>query len=183
MQQKSWVRLKQRCKKKSLRKLGDWLTGKTAALLGASAAIGAIAGGADDATAAALGECGRLLGLAFQVQDDVLGIWGEESLTGKPVADDIRSRKRSFPIAWAFEHLRGDAASTLAHIYASATISEDDVETVISLLEEADARAVSTETAERYAASALELLRPLRLDAERRADIEALAAFFVHRSA
>jgi geranylgeranyl diphosphate synthase type I len=159
------------------------IAGKTAALLGASAAIGAIAGGADDATAAALGECGRLLGLAFQVQDDVLGIWGEEAVTGKPVADDIRSRKKSYPVVYAFDHLDAAGRSRLEQIYAQERLSEDDVRGVLALLDAADARAVSTETAERYAASALELLRPLRLDAERRADIEALAAFFVHRSA
>ncbi len=81
----------------SLAEYEAMIAGKTAALLGASMAIGAIAGGADAATVEAMGECGRLLGLAFQVQDDVLGIWGESAVTGKPVADDIRSRKKSFP--------------------------------------------------------------------------------------
>ena len=159
------------------------IAGKTAALLGASAAIGAIAGGADDVTAAALGACGRLLGLAFQVQDDVLGIWGEESVTGKPVADDIRSRKKSYPVVYAFDHLDATGRAELERVYAQDWLNEDDVRAVLALLASADARAVSTATAEGYAASALEALRPLRLDPERRADIEALAAFFVHRSA
>ena len=109
------------------------IDGKTGALLGASVAIGAIRRRATT-TAAALGEFGRLLGMAFQIQDDVLGIWGEADVTGKPVADDIRSRKRSFPIAWAFEHLSGDAASTLARIYGGEAIDERDVDTVILLL-------------------------------------------------
>lgn len=159
------------------------IDGKTASLLGASMAIGAIAGGADAATVAAFGECGRMLGRAFQIQDDVLGIWGEESVTGKPVADDIRSRKRSFPIAWAFEHLRGEAASTLARIYASDKVSEGDVETVVALMNEAGVSDIATAEAVRWADAGIAALRPQRLDEERRRDIESLAAFFVHRSA
>ncbi len=159
------------------------IDGKTAALLGASMAIGAIAGGADAATVTAFGECGRMLGRAFQIQDDVLGIWGEGAVTGKPVADDIRSRKQSFPIAWAFEHLRGESARTMADIYRSDAISEADVDAVVAILNEAGAPEVAIRTATRWATAGIAALRPLQLDAERRQDIEALAAFFVHRSA
>ena len=159
------------------------IDGKTAALLGASMAIGAIAGGADAGAIAAFSECGRMLGRAFQIQDDVLGIWGEPSVTGKPVADDIRSRKRSFPISWAFEHFRADARETMTRIYSSYTIGEDDVDAVVSMLNEADAQRVATTEALRWAGAAVVALRPLHIDAERRRDIEALVAFFVHRSA
>jgi geranylgeranyl diphosphate synthase type I len=159
------------------------IDGKTAALLGASAAIGAAAGGADAATVDALGECGRLLGLAFQIQDDVLGIWGEADVTGKPVADDIRSRKKSFPVVWAFDHLSGDALRRFEAVYVSAEVTEADVETVLVLLDEAGARAAASAEAARWADEALALLGPRQLDAERRRDLEALAAFFVHRTA
>lgn len=159
------------------------IDGKTASLLAASMAIGAIAGGADDATVAAFGVCGRMLGRAFQIQDDVLGIWGDEAVTGKPVADDIRARKRSFPIAWAFERLRGEAASALARIYGSTHMSDDDVNAVVALLDEAGAREAATGEALRWAGAGLDALRPLKLDDERHHDIEAIAAFFVHRSA
>jgi len=167
----------------SLAECEAMIAGKTSALLGASAAIGAIAGGADDATVRALGECGRLLGFAFQIQDDVLGIWGEQAVTGKPVADDIRSRKKSFPIVYAFEHLPEDARMRLQRLYAASEITEPDVDAVLALLDQAGARAASTAAAERWAAAALELLRPLRLDPGRRRDIEAVASFFVYRSA
>ncbi len=159
------------------------ISGKTAALLGASMAIGAIAGGADDATVAAFGECGRLLGRAFQVQDDVLGIWGEAGVTGKPVADDIRSRKKSFPIVWAFEQARGADADKLARAYALPTMTDDDVDNVLAVLDAAGARDVATAEARRWADAAIEKITPLSLDPERRADIEAIAAFFVQRSA
>jgi geranylgeranyl diphosphate synthase type I len=159
------------------------IAGKTAALLGASMAVGAIAGGADEATAAAFAECGRLLGRAFQVQDDVLGIWGEVAVTGKPVADDIRSKKKSFPVVWAFEHLTGPDAERLSRAYAAPEMTDATVDEVLSLLDAAGARATASAEAARWAEQAVAVLRPIALDPERRRDIEAIAAFFVQRSA
>jgi geranylgeranyl diphosphate synthase type I len=159
------------------------IAGKTAALLGASGAIGAIAGGADAATTAAIAKCGRMLGLAFQIQDDVLGIWGEEAVTGKPVADDIRSRKKSFPVVWAFDQLEGAAAARLSQIYAAEGMGAADVDEVLRLLDDAGARERAVSDATGYAEQAVGLLAGLELDAERQRDLEALAAFFVHRSA
>ena len=144
----------------SLAEYEAMIAGKTAALLGASMAIGAIAGGADAATTKALEECGRRLGMAFQVQDDVLGIWGDAALTGKPVADDIRSRKKSFPVAWAFEHLRGEAARTLARIYhVGRNQRERRAMSVVALLTEAGAQEVATATAARWASAAVDAVR------------------------
>lgn len=157
------------------------IAGKTAALLGASAAIGALAGGADDATVGAFGEAGRLLGLAFQVQDDVLGIWGEADVTGKPVADDIRSKKKSFPIVYAFDALDTEQRAELAALYASA--GAPDVDRVLGLLDAAGAKDAATAAAQSYASRALEELAALSLAGDALEDIVALAAFFVRRSA
>jgi len=171
----------------SLAEYETMIARKTAALLGASAAIGAVAGGADAATVRALGECGRLLGFAFQIQDDVLGVWGEADVTGKPVADDIRSRKKSFPAVYALDHLQPDARAALQRVYAipadgpAPGVTDDDVAAVLALLDQAGARPAATAAAGRWAAAAIELLRPLPLHPERRADIEALASFFVYR--
>ncbi len=75
--------------------------GKTGALLSCAAAIGAILAGAPAATVEALADFGRHLGIAFQAVDDVLGIWGEPSVTGKPVGNDLRQHKKTLPIALA----------------------------------------------------------------------------------
>ncbi|WP_433447896.1 polyprenyl synthetase family protein [Streptomyces sp. CA-142005] len=72
--------------------------GKTGALLGCAAALGAVLGGADAATAGALDRAGRHLGIAFQLVDDVLGIWGDPAVTGKPVGGDLRQRKKTYPV-------------------------------------------------------------------------------------
>src|SRR5439155_14543220 len=63
----------------------DMAAGKTGALLSASASIGAVLAGAPPAVVSALGTFGAHLGIAFQLIDDVLGIWGDPSVTGKPV--------------------------------------------------------------------------------------------------
>ncbi|MFI6357503.1 polyprenyl synthetase family protein [Streptomyces sp. NPDC050743] len=72
--------------------------GKTGALMGCAAALGAVLGGADAATAGALDRAGRHLGIAFQLVDDVLGIWGDPAVTGKPVDGDLRQRKKTYPV-------------------------------------------------------------------------------------
>lgn len=157
------------------------IAGKTSALLGAAMGIGAVAGGADDSTVAALAMTGIRLGMAFQIQDDVLGIWGEGELTGKSTSDDVRSRKKSFPVVYAFDRLKEAGLSEMQRIYASPVMEENDVERVLELLDSVNARATATAVAEEWAAQGIETLRPLELSPDRRADIEALASFFVHR--
>ncbi|HJS17910.1 MAG TPA: polyprenyl synthetase family protein [Anaerolineales bacterium] len=74
------------------------VAGKTAALLSACCHIGALLGGADEARQDAFRSFGHYLGLAFQVQDDILGIWGDESVTGKSAAGDLVEGKNSLPV-------------------------------------------------------------------------------------
>ncbi len=74
------------------------ISGKTAALLSACCHIGALLGQADDAKQEAYRSFGHYLGLAFQAQDDILGIWGDETLTGKSVASDLVEGKNSLPV-------------------------------------------------------------------------------------
>lgn len=74
------------------------VAGKTAALLSACCHIGALLGGADAAKQEAYRSFGHYLGLAFQVQDDILGIWGNEAMTGKSAASDLVEGKNSLPV-------------------------------------------------------------------------------------
>src|SRR6185437_9132109 len=77
------------------------VAGKTGALLSASAALGCVLAGGDARLVEALSDYGYRLGTAFQLIDDLLGIWGDPAVTGKPVLSDLRSRKRSLPISYA----------------------------------------------------------------------------------
>lgn len=74
------------------------ISGKTAALLSACCHIGSLLGKADEPKQDAYRSFGHYLGLAFQVQDDLLGIWGNEAVTGKSAANDLIEGKKSLPV-------------------------------------------------------------------------------------
>ena len=107
------------------------IAGKTAALLSACCHIGALLGGADDARQESYRAFGHYLGLAFQVQDDILGIWGDEALTGKSAASDLIEGKNSLPVLaglgangrfaarWRQGPIRADEVQELARVLAS----------------------------------------------------------------
>jgi geranylgeranyl diphosphate synthase type I len=108
--------------------------GKTGALLGAAAGIGAALGGAPPEQTAALQQYGEELGLAFQLVDDLLGIWGDPAVTGKPVLSDLRSRKKSAPIVLAAQ---APAAQALRDHLAAGN---GDLAELAALLESTGAR-------------------------------------------
>ncbi len=76
------------------------IQGKTGALTQAACAIGALLGGASDERIRALAAFGAWLGIAFQLQDDILGIWGDPAVTGK-LHSDLSHRKRTLPVLYA----------------------------------------------------------------------------------
>jgi geranylgeranyl diphosphate synthase type I len=105
------------------------VAGKTAALLSACCHIGALLGGADEAKQEAYRSFGHYLGLAFQVQDDILGIWGDEALTGKSAASDLVEGKNSLPV------LAGLSANgKFAARWKQGSIPSREVEEVARLL-------------------------------------------------
>ncbi|MGQ0838211.1 family 2 encapsulin nanocompartment cargo protein polyprenyl transferase [Actinokineospora sp.] len=117
--------------------------GKTGALLGCSTAMGAMFGGGDPAQIDHLRGFGERLGLAFQLVDDLLGIWGDPSVTGKPVYSDLDSRKKSLPVVAA---LVSDTAAgrDLAAIYhRAASLSAADLVRAAELVDRAGGRAWS----------------------------------------
>jgi geranylgeranyl diphosphate synthase type I len=162
----------------------DYLTmvsGKTAALMGAATSVGALVGGASQDVVGAFKEFGSSLGLAFQIRDDVLGIWGDAVETGKPAGDDIVARKKSFPVACALERASEDDGRSLRDIYGAGTVSPEGVAEVLAVLERCDARAASDEAAASHVEGALRRLEGLHLVPPRQRELEALAAYLVHR--
>ena len=113
------------------------IDGKTAALIAGSIALGALFGGADARQAECLHSFGRNIGLAFQIQDDILGIWGDPAVTGKAAGNDILRRKKSLPLLYALEHPSGSCR--MKEIWRSG-ISEESLSVVLGLLEEIEAR-------------------------------------------
>jgi geranylgeranyl diphosphate synthase, type I len=120
---------------------------KTAALISTSTQLGAILGGVDEATQEAYRNFGHYLGLAFQVQDDYLGIWGDSAMTGKSSQSDLVSGKNSLPILfslrkngpfaerWKTGQIREDEAPRLSAILSQEGAKLFTVQTVDQLME------------------------------------------------
>jgi geranylgeranyl diphosphate synthase type I len=159
----------------------EMVAGKTVALLAAAAAIGALLGEASAQVVTAFREFGRELGFAFQIRDDILGIWGESAETGKPAGEDILARKKSFPIVYAFEQAVGPDRETLLATYAKSSLGPEDLAMVGSILERTEALASSEEAARHHAAEAVGRLDGLELVPARRRELESFAAYVAER--
>jgi geranylgeranyl diphosphate synthase type I len=131
--------------------------GKTGALLGCALALGATLGGAPQDTVDALDRAGRHLGVAFQLVDDVLGIWGDPAVTGKPVGGDLREGKKTFPVLAA---LGSPAARRLPALLGSCEHAR-----AAALIETAGGRTAALAEARTHTAAARQLLGTARLAA------------------
>jgi geranylgeranyl diphosphate synthase type I len=125
------------------------VSGKTAALIGAATAIGATLAGSS--AVAHYATFGRELGLAFQIQDDILGIWGDEALTGKSAESDIATKKKSLPVVYALGR-----SEKLRALYAA---SEVDVPTAVAEMDAIGARAFAAQAAREHHECSLAALR------------------------
>ena len=154
--------------------------GKTGALLGCAASIGAVLCGATNRAVSALDRFGVELGLAYQAVDDVLGIWGDPQTTGKPTFSDLRQHKKSLPVAAA---LGGGAsgAGELAALLSQPELDERDLARAAVLVEECGGRAMATEQAKLRLESALEALASAPLLPGPASELVELANFVVER--
>jgi geranylgeranyl diphosphate synthase type I len=115
--------------------------GKTAALFSAACELGALAAGAGAARGAAYARLGRAYGIAFQIEDDVLGTWGDSATTGKPCGADLRKRKWTFPVVWALTGPPSAERDTVAAAYAGrCELGPAEVAATIGALDELGAR-------------------------------------------
>ncbi len=158
--------------------------GKTAALLSAGAALGAVLAGADDRVSDSFQRFGHHLGLAFQAVDDLLGIWGATEVTGKPHWGDLRQRKKSLPVAAALAE-GGAASRELAEQLADPAGRGEESETELAaralLIERAGGRAWTREEARRQHTTALAALDEVPMPDVVREHFVALAEFVVVR--
>jgi geranylgeranyl diphosphate synthase type I len=154
---------------------------KTGALFAASLEAGAIMAGARREEAARLGGFGRQLGLAFQIRDDILGIWGEGTATGKPVGADIAKRKKSLPVVHAFQQVVGPDREVLRSAYAKPEIEEADIDDVLDVLQRWNARYFAQGLAEDHRARAMAALAQTAIPPEGRFRFDELTAFILER--
>ncbi|MFF3914717.1 family 2 encapsulin nanocompartment cargo protein polyprenyl transferase [Streptomyces sp. NPDC001852] len=156
---------------------------KTGALLGCACALGALYAGAGQEDVAALDGFGRQAGLAFQLIDDVIGIWGDPRHTGKPAGADLAARKKSLPVVAALSS-GTEAAAELAELYGKPHVSGDaeGVARTALAVERAGGRDwAQAEAADRMARAVQELSRAVPVP-EAAGGLLALAEFVTRRS-
>ncbi|WP_333742806.1 family 2 encapsulin nanocompartment cargo protein polyprenyl transferase [Streptomyces ardesiacus] len=155
---------------------------KTGALLGCACALGALYAGAPAEDVEALDAFGREAGLAFQLIDDVIGIWGDPRHTGKPAGADLAARKKSLPVVAALTS-GTPAAAELAELYAVPYDQDrEDLERTALVVERAGGRDwAQAQAADRMARAMQELARAVP-DPEAAGGLLALAEFVTRRS-
>ncbi|MEV0612914.1 polyprenyl synthetase family protein [Nonomuraea sp. NPDC050404] len=158
----------------TLDEYAEMAAGKTGGLLAAAAAAGVALGGAPELADRMWG-MGRDLGVAFQIVDDILGIWGDPLVTGKPVYSDLRSEKKTLPVLAALAS-GGQAAHELSDVLGAT--DEDSVRHAARLVEEAGGRERARALADRYVSSALGVLDEFLPDAH---ELRALCHSLVDR--
>lgn len=152
------------------------VAGKTSALLSASAVLGGLFANVDEVRMTSLAEFGRKLGLAYQAQDDLLGIWGEAALTGKSIESDLASRKKTLPVVYGLSK-EGD----FKHLWSSSTSVQGDVARMAAALEHTGAREYTSQACHRLTGEAMQALEEAIPPNDGRAALEALSGRLLGR--
>ena len=139
----------------------EMIGAKTGALLGAASKIGAMLGGASEKDAAQMEKFGYLLGLAFQIQDDWLDVYGDSNTFGKPIGGDINNGKKSFLLLTALESGTPEAAALKVAMEMSA--GDTKVKTVTRIYEKLNLSETVRKQVSHYSSEALSALKKTSL--------------------
>jgi geranylgeranyl diphosphate synthase type I len=154
---------------------------KTAALMACACSIGAIYVGAPAVLAMGLAGFGAHVGLAFQLTDDLLGIWGSPEITGKPVMSDLRTRKKSLPVVAALTSGTSPGRELAGLLARPEPLSEDELVRAARLVEEAGGREWAETEADTALAAAGKCLGETDMPDEVRAEFAGIAEFITAR--
>ncbi|KXB04972.1 hypothetical protein AKJ49_01515, partial [candidate division MSBL1 archaeon SCGC-AAA382A03] len=121
----------------------DMVEKKTGALIEASTKTGSLLGNGSEKEVSCLSEYGRLMGIAFQIQDDIIGIMGEKEKTGKPIGSDIQKGKWTFPIVKAYQNSNAQNKKIIKKTLSKDQESEEDTKKVIEIFKETEAIKIS----------------------------------------
>jgi len=142
---------------------------------------GAILAGAPEADIKKLSEYGLLIGQAFQIQDDIIGIFETEKNIGKSILSDLAESKKTILVSHAFAHLKGKAKADFLKIYAKKTKTLKDLETVKKIFVEAGSLEYALKAVNTRLAKAEKILLTLKMHPEFRMILqEALLKLFKH---
>ena len=154
---------------------------KTGALFRTSAMLGGLAAECSTEEIEHLQTYGEKLGVAFQIQDDILGIEADQKKLGKPIGSDLRAGKKTFLVLYTQEHLDSADVKEFNRILTKPDKTEEDVLSGIELIRKSGAIKKATELATEYSNEAIEALK-IFANSEARADLEEIAQVAVERN-
>ncbi len=156
--------------------------GKSAEICRCACWAGATIAGANEGRARLVGDAGFALGIGFQLRDDILGIWGDTSRTGKARADDIRRRKKSLPILLLRDRVSAIELAEIDALYAQPEVTPGGVERILDLLSVYDVASAVQNRTRIWHDEAMELLRSSLPESNARSRLEALVDALVARA-
>ncbi|GAB4430647.1 MAG: polyprenyl synthetase family protein [Anaerolineae bacterium] len=160
----------------------DMVAKKTGALLEASILCGAMLGTSNRQTIDYYHQFAANIGIAFQIQDDILGIWGDSSQTGKSVDNDLRRKKKTLPVLHTLNHIDGAQGEELKSLYLSAEpLTDPQVAFVRRCLEQADALPFARQAADGYIEQAYAALNNIKASNRGQTSLELIASYLINR--
>jgi geranylgeranyl diphosphate synthase type II len=155
---------------------------KTAVLIAASLQIGAILGGASQRDAAELYRFGLNLGMAFQLQDDLLDTYGDPEVTGKQIGTDIVDNKKTVLMIKALEHASAKQKEELTGWLSREDFDQEEkIGVVTGIFDALHVREIIEKVIREYYDQALVILKQLNRDEERKAELYNFASFLLTR--
>lgn len=155
---------------------------KTAVLLGCALKTGAMIGGADDEDAENLYAFGENIGLAFQLMDDILDVYGDEKTFGKKIGGDILCNKKTYLLIHALNKAEGTIAQQLNELLTGeAATADEKIEKVTSIYNTLEVRKIAEEAMDKYYHKALQHLDNVKVAGERKSNLLQLAKSLMNR--
>lgn len=160
----------------------DMVAKKTGALLEASILSGAMLGTSNQQIIEHYRQFAANIGIAFQIQDDILGIWGDSSQTGKSVDNDLRRKKKTLPVLHALNHTAGRRKEQLQALYRTSTpLTDEQVAFVRECLDLADALPFARQAADDHIEKSYAALNNIKASNQGQTSLEAIARYLIHR--
>ncbi|PLX12287.1 MAG: hypothetical protein C0598_06295 [Marinilabiliales bacterium] len=156
---------------------------KTAVLFGASLKIGSIIGGAEKEESEKLYNFALNIGLGFQLKDDLLDTFGDETIFGKKTGGDILTNKKTFLFLKAMELAKGETKKQLLEYYSSSDFNnEQKIEAVKSIFTKLDVDSFTEKEIEKYFNDGVVFLENMKISRENKDELYKLAYKMIHRN-
>lgn len=155
---------------------------KTSVLLGGAAELGAVAGGATEEDCRKMYDFGRILGLAFQIQDDLLDTYGDPATFGKNIGGDIVSNKKTFLLITALQQAQGEIKQQLKALLSDKNIENNEkIERVREIYSTLGVDTIARRLIEKYYSQAVAIIDSIAVSEQQKEAIRSLTETLIKR--